>query len=499
MHSLRRILYFVWPPAELLDIPHDEKEGGNESAALDTDIDIWPAESKRRTPKDALALAERIFDSEQDRRKSIEDKAGSFLFALSVAAGIVGAIPIFFTERLGITFPWVIPIVVVLAFSLVFFLTATFYAVKVRRVGETYVLSADDYSRMTSTHEGARARLLIEITRRNEPLIRRKSNFLYLTEEMFLRGLLLVGVSGLLIIFVKLLGPSPVEAMQQGALAEFKQEVVKLNEDFWKSRIHEVSEEQSRHAEFIQVLQRLTEALDHHTLDAPSTTFDGVSLLGAITLAFILLPLAFAIIWWKGHKRTWIAMAIVLPTAFLIGGFTLQHLLKVETMFGLDFRGMHLLTINVHSKGDFDSGTDRQPTASDSYLDCGHGDLQVVGPFADGRYDTGLNLETKLASVAGVLHQKQVDHHLLGLILVGVADKRPLRQPQDPVVASNSGLARARAEWVKSKLVNSLDPMTGDILTLSSGPVHILQNASPSQLAEDRSVRVCAAWGAKLK
>jgi hypothetical protein len=64
---------------------------------------------------------------------------------------------------------------------------------------------------------------------------------------------------------------------------------------------------------------------------------------------------------------------------------------------------------------------------------------------------------------------------------------------------SNAGLAHARAEWVRSLLLDlaapELDPAR--VVTLTSGPQTLGLDAPPGILANDRCVRIYACWAVR--
>jgi hypothetical protein len=136
-------------------------------------------------------------------------------------------------------------------------------------------------------------------------------------------------------------------------------------------------------------------------------------------------------------------------------------------------------------------------------FDCGDEDA----PFAVGPFVTGQTvLQQPAADIKALLDRlkaRRNDRPLLGLILIGSADKTPLLPQLAKQYDSNVGLAQARAEWVRSRLMeddaaHQLE-LTGErkIATVISGPTKVGLNIAPTDLAIDRSVRVCAIWGTK--
>jgi len=267
-------------------------------------------------------------------------------------------------------------------------------------------------------------------------------------------------------------------------------------------RLPEPSVAKQYHEEIIAALGRGT--------PAHPTTSGGITPVGATSLFLTLLFLAVAIgiaffasgpnwnIVGKGFVLASIAPALTLS---LLG--TLEKGIGIDNLFGMDLHDIHLFTFPSGTP----AGTSPQDldlrihvTEDEAQLDCGEGDNYKIGPFADGDAEKGniINLNKKTTDLAGELIKNHARQRLLGLILVGSADKRALKPPLFRIFGSNTGLAQARAEWVRKTLKNSMDPMPRTILTLSAGPAHVGQDPLPEKLlAEDRSVRVCAIWGSK--
>jgi hypothetical protein len=142
------------------------------------------------------------------------------------------------------------------------------------------------------------------------------------------------------------------------------------------------------------------------------------------------------------------------------------------------------------------------PTRSDAGFDCGDPDNALkVGPFVTG--DVKLEKGTTDVNVLLDRLSARRDHRaLIGLILLGSADKTPLLPKLASQYGSNAGLAQARAEWVRSRLLQAdvshqLGVASWDkIATTVAGPARVGIDITPDALALDREVRVCAIWGA---
>lgn len=273
-------------------------------------------------------------------------------------------------------------------------------------------------------------------------------------------------------------------------------------------QLPDVSVAEKHHKEII-------DALDRGVL-AHAATSGGITSSGAIALFLTLLFLASAIVialffsgpYWDIAKKV-LVISSMMPALGLSFMATLEKVVGVDKLFGIDLRDMHLFTF----KTEISSGTSPQEldlrihvTADETQLDCGEGENYKIGPFADGTAgDASIKpdekLLTKLKKDIEILVGKLIKNHLgqrpLGLILVGSADKRELTPPLFHFFGSNAGLAQARAEWVRKAIENSMNPKPKTILTLSSGPAHVGLDPLPEDLAKDRSVRVCAIWGNK--
>lgn len=133
-------------------------------------------------------------------------------------------------------------------------------------------------------------------------------------------------------------------------------------------------------------------------------------------------------------------------------------------------------------------------------LDCGKDHEYTIGPFPD--KDEAHKLEStevtnqQINNIIEILTSKAYGRRLIGLVLIGSADKRLLNEGVlTSEYISNAGLARARAEWVRKEFESSLEALSIEgIIILHAVPstIHL------SQLEEDykmsRAVQVCAFW-----
>lgn len=130
--------------------------------------------------------------------------------------------------------------------------------------------------------------------------------------------------------------------------------------------------------------------------------------------------------------------------------------------------------------------------------DCGSGDTQRVGPFKDASHILSDEGQKKFVQVVELLKMRGQTERLISITLAGSADKRPLKPETTRLYSSNEGLAQARIREVKSKLLESFDPDTIQIMDHYSGPSNVGLKKTAKELAADRAVQVCVFWAPKI-
>jgi hypothetical protein len=131
----------------------------------------------------------------------------------------------------------------------------------------------------------------------------------------------------------------------------------------------------------------------------------------------------------------------------------------------------------------------------------------IVGPFPSKYPFIGSDdhhvPEAKAAvmSLRQLLERQPLRDQAPLVLLIGSADKKPLRGRLRLQFDSNVGLAQARAEWVRDQLVADSPEIVGKLrfLVLTSGPRGTAVNTSPEQLERDRSVQAWVLYGAFLQ
>jgi hypothetical protein len=118
-------------------------------------------------------------------------------------------------------------------------------------------------------------------------------------------------------------------------------------------------------------------------------------------------------------------------------------------------------------------------------------------------------VQNEIERVKKLWAESRSDHRMDALLLIGSTDRLPLRRSLQSQFDANVGLARARADAVKSRLLEATQSLPvsdqireSDILVLVSGPGQTpVPNPNPSVdrlpigFSEDRKVDVWALWG----
>ncbi len=203
--SAKRVLFLLWPPAELIYVNRCAEPGTGRG-----DPERWELRFKqaRRDVEESLAgcsdqdsvvaEAEHVYESEQRRRVEIEDKAASYGIALGVSVALLSALPLLNSSG-WLAGGWVFALPsTVYVLGVVHLLCAVYYSVRVRQVTALALPSVgQSLEQLRSGGAPELNRAVTQLTRAefNEPLIRRKSNYLSVAESMFLRGIVLVGLA----------------------------------------------------------------------------------------------------------------------------------------------------------------------------------------------------------------------------------------------------------------------------------------------------------------
>lgn len=204
-----------------------------------------------------------------------------------------------------------------------------------------------------------------------------------------------------------------------------------------------------------------------------------LALLGGASIAIV--AGALLIGWGRGWPAKWAGVALV------ASGFTANGIVFKDAKFGDLFRFDTRI-----DKVALELEIDRKLKALSEF---GPEQLGVVDDFESGRADVRPHMGETIRAVCDKwrAHGDRGQHGLL--LVIGSTDRVRLSPTSATQYESNVGLARARAEQVKARLLDCSIP-TGQMVTMVSGPRYTPASGEvvPSDAAKDRSVVVWALW-----
>lgn len=200
---LRKILFWIWPPYEARVAQKfiDGKISDLQERLKSIEVEIRESLPKsKKQQEESEVLAKLVFESENERKNILEDKALAFASAFGVSVTIVSALPVFLSKEWHIP-PFAAVIVGILyTLAVAHLLVAVYYSIKARRVESLALSSADEFA--STIKEGKQSiadRIVMYIykAKLNEPILTKKANSLSVTESMFLRGLILLALASI--------------------------------------------------------------------------------------------------------------------------------------------------------------------------------------------------------------------------------------------------------------------------------------------------------------
>lgn len=204
-----------------------------------------------------------------------------------------------------------------------------------------------------------------------------------------------------------------------------------------------------------------------------------LALLGGAGIAIV--AGALLIGWGRGRPAKWAGVAMV------ASGFTANGIVFKDAKFGDLFKFDTRI-----DKVALELEIDRKLKALSEF---GPEQLGVVDDFESGRADVRPQMGETIRAVCDKwrAHGDRGQHGLL--LVIGSTDRVRLSPTSATQYESNVGLARARAEQVKARLLDCSIP-TGQMVTMVSGPRYTPASGEvvPSDAAKDRSVVVWALW-----
>lgn len=143
----------------------------------------------------AVALKSKMYDGEEDRRKSIESKASLFISTISLATSIVVAANSLIINN--INYSIIIKVSVALSFILSIYAARTvWFAVKALERGNYSVLGLSDIN-IKGTKQDYQKHLIecyFRMNRANESIINAKVNYATMAQEYYKRAIIVISI-----------------------------------------------------------------------------------------------------------------------------------------------------------------------------------------------------------------------------------------------------------------------------------------------------------------
>lgn len=188
--ALINVREFFWPLLEKDEVDFRSNEN---QEAIELNISDENLE-------EAFKLKSKIFDAEEDRRKSIESKAALFISTISIATSLVVAANTLITSNNDYSIP--IKVSVIISFILsVYGVRTVWFSIKTLERGAYDVLNFNDIN-FSGTKPLYYKHLIQELNRkviRNQSTINRKVDFFTLAQEYYKRAIILICIYSLLV------------------------------------------------------------------------------------------------------------------------------------------------------------------------------------------------------------------------------------------------------------------------------------------------------------
>jgi len=202
----QRMLFFIWPPYHA----HFANDSLKRSE-FRKDWEVSLAEIRASVPlnttdEEIEALAKRYSDSESNRKKTLEEKATSFVTQIGVTVSLISIIPTLFGRVWRLTSFWAHVDGLAYLAGLVYLLIAAYYGIMVRKSGSFALPTGEDFLDLIKTEKPRREDAIYTVAqaRWNTETLVQKLNFLSVAEGMFLRGLSLIAFAAVTSVGAKL-------------------------------------------------------------------------------------------------------------------------------------------------------------------------------------------------------------------------------------------------------------------------------------------------------
>ncbi len=150
-----------------------------------------------------------MVEVEFKRKEAIEGKATSYLIGLSIAIGLVSAVPSLLGKDWELPSLFGLALAALYALAVLHFFVAAYHANAARQTGAFAVPRAEDVIALSQLSSGILRTRVIQVLSRvrfNIPALTEKANHLATTESMFKRGLLLLALGSICSLAGRLLG-----------------------------------------------------------------------------------------------------------------------------------------------------------------------------------------------------------------------------------------------------------------------------------------------------
>ena len=188
---MSRLTDFFWPTLEKPTLAELADEDASEAA----DIAAARAEGWAESPELALEEAQRLADSEEDRRRATESKASTYLlFAAAFAAALIPFLPGILEGKTGSAPRWLIAVILIVA--ALYLIAAGIWAFRTLRVGTYHRLDVAELVQIWRDGNPKRTltRETFALARMNYRAVNEKVSCIKMAQEFMVRSFVAFGI-----------------------------------------------------------------------------------------------------------------------------------------------------------------------------------------------------------------------------------------------------------------------------------------------------------------
>ena len=144
--------------------------------------------------KFAYYLAQKYFDQEEDRNKTIEWKSTILIGILSISMTVLTAFTKFWEFDNTSIYSKIISILAVLFFFLAYSISSIYYAYRVLQRKSFHIIGHTDFIKLgkEETYLKSIIGVYVNITKQNSKLINEKVDYMTMSQEYFIRAVILI-------------------------------------------------------------------------------------------------------------------------------------------------------------------------------------------------------------------------------------------------------------------------------------------------------------------